>query len=126
MKKTLTVKQKPAMKRVWFNEDGELVDGNRAPCGEMERVFDACKRLGLLPVQSFDPWNENDGAMGLALDRKNNPVLIGGEPFMQKVTLPDALLFLADMCYEASGGEDGDNKADFFKLVAAQLERRSR
>lgn len=126
MRKPNVAIRKPAMRRAWFSEHGPLVDGNSAPCEGMERTFDACERLKLKPVQSFDPWNENDGGMALALDRKNNPVLIGGEPFVQKVTLPGALLFLADMCYEASGGEDGQNKGDFFRLVAAQLERGSR
>lgn len=111
---------KPALKRVWFVRGGELNSGADAPGGKY--FCDECRKLKLKPIQSFSSWNPNKGALALALDRNNRPVVVGGEPWVQHLTLPEAVRFLAEMCHEGGDGEDGYNKADFFKVVAAQLE----
>lgn len=77
-------------------------------------------------VQSFDSWNDNEGCVALAINRKGETVIVGGTPFVRPVTITESLQFMADMCHEANGGEDGARKADYFKLVAAQLEGRAK
>lgn len=122
MKKTITARRK----RVWFAKYGKVASGNVSPAGEFANITKECTRRRLRLVQSFDSWNDNEGGVALALTRKGETVVIGGKPFVRPVTITESLQFMADMCHEANGGEDGGNKAVYFKMVAAQLEGRTR
>lgn len=118
----MIVKQKPTLKRAWFIRGGELLSGADNAADGGKYFGDECRKLKLKSVQSFNSWNDNEGALALALDKNNNPVVLGGEPWMRRVTLSEAVRFLAEMCHESEQGEDGYYKRDFFKVVAAQLE----
>ena len=115
--KTAGVKDAPGnapLKRQWFH---------RADEDDHPGFAELCRKRHWTPVQTFGSWNDNDRGLGIAIDARGRIFLVGGKPHIQELNLVEAMGFYADMCHESKEGCDEEGLPQFYRTIAAALQK---
>jgi hypothetical protein len=82
-----------------------------------------CRKRKWTPVQTFEPWNDNEQGLGVAIDTRGRIFLVGSKPQIQELNLVESMEFYADMFHESKEGGYNDGAPQFYRTIAAALQK---
>lgn len=92
--------------------------------GDRDKFNEWCEHVLYEPVELFDPWNDNEGSIGLAINPASRRVFVAGlEPhFVWPMTLAESVALYRRMIHESEqGGVFNDGKRLWLDLIIAAL-----